>query len=375
MIPYGHQSIGQDDIDAVVEVLKSDWLTTGPFIEKFEQSLCQYTGARHAVAVNSATSALDIAVQALELPRGSEVISTAFTFAATNNALLYNGLQPVFADILRDTRNIDPEDIKRKITSKTRAIMAVDFAGHPCDLDEIREIADEHDLYFIEDAAHALGAAYKGKKVGTLADITIFSFHPVKPITTGEGGAAMTDDPELAEKLRLLRSHGIRKDCNSTGDAGTSWQYDMLHLGRNYRLTDIQAALGLSQMIKLDTFIKKRNDIACQYQKELSDCHFIELPAPRKNVLHGWHLYSVLVRNMPRNDLFAYLKNAGIGVNVHYIPTYRFSYYREHVPVTFSNFPVTENLFSRIITLPLHPGMRNQDITHVIDAVKAFSLH
>lgn len=372
MIPYGHQCVDQDDIDAVIDVLKSDWLTTGPLIEKFEESLCRYTGARNAVAVNSATSALDIAVQSLELSRGSEVISTAFTFAATNNALLYNGLTPVFADIQSDTRNIDPEDIRKKITSRTRAIMAVDFAGHPCDLDEIREIADEHDLYFIEDAAHALGAGYKGKKIGTFADITIFSFHPVKPITTGEGGAAMTDDPELAEKLYLLRSHGIRKKVKPGMDPGTSWQYDMRMLGRNYRLTDIQAALGLSQMKKLDRFIQKRNDIAHRYQREFLDCPFIKIPITRKNILHGWHLYSVLVKDVSRNEFFTYLKEHNIGVNVHYIPTYRLSYYLKHVPVQFTELLVTEDVFRHVITLPLHPGMCESDIDEVINAVKEY---
>jgi UDP-4-amino-4,6-dideoxy-N-acetyl-beta-L-altrosamine transaminase len=374
MIPYGHQSIDKDDIDAVIEVLTSDWLTTGPYIEKFEKSLCDYTGAHYAVVVNSATSALDIAVQALELPPGSEVISTAFTFAATNNALLYNGLIPVFADIQRETRNIDPEDIRRKITGKTRAIMVVDYAGHPCDLDEIREIADVHNLFLIEDAAHALGSSYNGKKIGTFADITVFSFHPVKPITTGEGGAALTDDCDLAEKMRLLRSHGIIKSNNSTENQDTPWQYDMKMLGRNYRLTDIQAALGLSQIKKLDQFIQKRNSLAIQYRKELEDVPFIELPATKEQIGHGWHLFTVLVNGINRNHFYSHLRNHGIGVNVHYIPTYRFSYYREHLPTDFSKYPVTEDIFNRIITLPLYPGMNDEDLCKVIDAIKTFEL-
>lgn len=374
MIPYGHQLIEKEDIEAVIEVLTSDWLTTGPYIEKFEKSLCEYTGAHHAVVVNSATSALDIAVQALELAPGSEVITTPFTFAATNNALLYNTITPVFADIQRETRNIDPEDIRRKITEKTRAIMVVDYAGHPCDLDEIREIADENDLFIIEDAAHALGSSYKGKKIGTFADITIFSFHPVKPITTGEGGAALTDDPELAETMRLLRSHGIRKDGKPCDDRGIFWQYDMTRLGRNYRLTDIQAALGLSQMKKLDAFIRKRTELALQYQNALSDVQHIQLPDTKKYVHHGWHLYTLLVRDINRNHFFGYLRDKGIGVNVHYIPTYRFSYYQQHVPVDYTQFPVTEDIFNRIITLPLHPGMSNTDICDVINAVKKYKV-
>jgi len=373
MIPYGHQLIEREDIEAVIGVLTSDWLTTGPYIEKFESSLCEYTGAHHAIAVNSATSALDIAVQALELPPGSEVISTAFTFAATNNALLYNDLKPVFADILQDTRNINPQDIRRKITPSTRAIMVVDYAGHPCDLNEIREIADEHDLYLIEDAAHALGSTYNGKKIGTFSDITIFSFHPVKPITTGEGGAALTNNSDLANKMYLLRSHGVVKSGNHTIDTGKSWQYDMTHLGRNYRLTDIQAALGLSQMKKLDLFIRKRNELAVQYQKELSDVPFIELPETRKGILHGWHIYTLLVRDIDRNRFFAYMRDKGIGVNVHYIPTYRFSYYLNRLPQKFTNFPVTEEVFKRILTLPLHPGMSNSDMCKVIDSVITYN--
>jgi UDP-4-amino-4,6-dideoxy-N-acetyl-beta-L-altrosamine transaminase len=374
MIPYGHQLITQEDIDAVVDVLKSDWLTTGPHIEKFERSLCEYTEAKFAVATNSATSALDIAVQALDLPHGSEVISTAFTFAATNNALLYNGLKPVFADIRRETRNIDPEDIRRKITRKTRAIMVVDFAGHPCDLKEIREIAEDHNLFLIEDAAHALGSSYNGKKIGTFADITVFSFHPVKPITTGEGGATVTEDSDLAEKMHLLRSHGIIKSKDTTENQETSWQYDMKMLGRNYRLTDIQAALGLSQIKKLDQFIRKRNSLALQYMKELEDVPFIELPVTKDQIGHGWHLFTVLVNGINRNHFYSHLRNYGIGANVHYIPTYRFSYYKEHQPNDFSKYPVTEDVFNRIITLPLYPGMADEDLWKVIDVIKAFEL-
>lgn len=200
MIPYGHQTIDDEDIEEVIKVLRSDWLTTGPKISEFENALCDYVGSEHAIAMNSGTSALDIAVASLDLPRGSEVITTPFTFVATSNALLYNGLKPVFADIERETRNIDPEDIGHRITPRTKAIMYMDYAGHPCNIDEIQDIANEHDLYLIEDACHSFGATYHDKKIGSLADLTVFSFHPVKPITTGEGGAVVTNDPELAQK-------------------------------------------------------------------------------------------------------------------------------------------------------------------------------
>jgi len=372
MIPYGHQWIDDDDVDAVVRVLKSDWLTTGPCVAEFEQALCSYTGAKNAIAVNSATSALDIAVQSLDLPRGSEIITTPFTFAATANSILFNGHIPVFADIQRETRNIDPESIRSKITKKTRAIMYVDYAGQPCDIEEIRAIADEYNLLLIEDAAHALGASYRNKKVGTFADITVFSFHPVKPITTAEGGAALTDNPVLAERMRLLRSHGIKKEISPQANSGKAWEYDMVMLGRNYRITDLQAALGISQMTKIDTFISKRNELASYYHKHLKDIPFLELPTTTPGVHHGWHLYTLLVTGIERDSFFDYLREQEIGVNVHYIPTYRFSYYKDHLPTEVTGYPVTEDVFSRIITLPLYPGINSQMTDFVIEKIRAY---
>ncbi len=366
-IPYGHQSIDDEDIRSVVEVLKSDWLTTGPAVDLFEQELAGYVGARHAIAVNSGTSALDIAVQALDLPKGSEIITTPFTFAATSNSILYNGHVPVFADIDPVTRNIRPDEIQRKITPKTRAITYVDYAGHPCAIDEIQEIAREHDLLLIEDACHAFGASYKGRKIGTFADLTIFSFHPVKPITTGEGGAVVTDDPDLNAKLRLLRSHGITRDVGSMFGEGASWGYDMQLLGRNYRMTDIQAALGVSQLKKIDSFIRRRNELAALYTRALSDLTWLDLPAMRRDVTHGWHLYTVLLRGVERNALFSYLKERGIGANVHYIPTYKLSYYQRHYPQNPNAFPNVEDVFERILTLPLHPGMRDEDVVYIAE--------
>ena len=364
-IPYGHQSIDDDDVRSVIEVLKSDWLTTGPAVDRFEQDLASYVDARHAVAVNSGTSALDIAVQALDLPKGSEIITTPFTFAATSNAILYNGHIPVFVDIDPATRNIHPDEIKRRITPKTRAIIYVDYAGHPCAIDEIREIAREHDLLLIEDACHAFGASYKGRKIGTFADMTIFSFHPVKPITTGEGGAVVTDNPEIDAQLRMLRSHGITRNVGGMFGEGASWGYDMQLLGRNYRMTDIQAALGVSQLRKIDSFIERRNELAVLYTRVLSDQAWLDLPVTQEHVTHGWHLYTILLKEIERNTLFSYLKERGIGVNVHYIPTYRFSYYQRHHPQNASAFPSTEDVFNRILTLPLYPGMNNEDVEYV----------
>ncbi|WP_445475045.1 UDP-4-amino-4,6-dideoxy-N-acetyl-beta-L-altrosamine transaminase [Methanococcoides methylutens] len=373
MIPYGHQLIDNNDIEEVVKVLNSDWLTTGPKVSEFEKAICDYVGCKYAIAVNSGTSALDIAVGSLGLPKGSEIITTPFTFAATSNCLLYNHLKPVFADIKKDTRNIDPEDIRRKITPKTKAIIYVDFAGHPCDINEIKEIARGHDLRLIEDASHAFGASYHGKKIGNFADLTVFSFHPVKPITTGEGGAVVTDNPELAEKTRLLRNHGIDKDAATRYGPDAGWAYDMKMLGRNYRITDIQAALGISQLKKLDGFIGRRNEIANLYNELLDGCELVETPITKEGMGHGWHIYTVLLNEaINRNEFFKYMRKNEIGVNVHYIPIYHFTYYRKHFDFDEDDFPKTEDVFNRIITLPIYPGMKDEEVELVVKTIKAW---
>lgn len=372
MIPYGLQWIDEDDIEEIMKVLNSDWLTTGPKIGEFENALCKYVGCKYSVAVNSGTSALDISIGALNLPEGAEVITTPFTFAATSNSLLYNRLKPIFADIQRDTRNIDPEDIKRKITPKTRAISYVDYAGHPCDLIEIKEIAEEHNLYLIEDACHALGASYQGKRVGSFADLTVFSFHPVKPITTGEGGAVVTNNSELAERTRLLRSHGIDKSVTERYGPDADWAYDMKMLGKNYRMTDIQAAMGISQLKKLDRFIEKRTKLANLYNEFLHEFEFIETPSVKSNVTSGWHIYTILLKNVNRNEFFKYMRKQGIGVNVHYIPIYNFTYYRENFDIKGKNFPVTEGVFDHIITLPLFPKMKLDQLKYIIETIRRY---
>lgn len=257
-IPYGRQWVDEDDIRAVCEVLRSDYLTTGPKIAEFEQTTAEYAGSRYAAAVSNGTAALHTACMAAGISPGDEVITTPVTFAASANCILYCGGKPVFADIDARTYNIDPADIRQKVTPKTKAIIAVHLAGQPCDMDEIHKIAAEHNLVVIEDAAHALGALYKGKKIGGLSDLTTFSFHPVKPVTTGEGGMVMTDDEELYKRLCLLRSHGIEKEASGLENQDGMWYYEQQMLGYNYRLSDIQCALGLSQMQKLDSFIKMR---------------------------------------------------------------------------------------------------------------------
>jgi UDP-4-amino-4,6-dideoxy-N-acetyl-beta-L-altrosamine transaminase len=369
-IPYGRQSIDEDDIHAVIEVLKSDWLTTGPMVDEFERSISHYCGCRNAVAVNSGTSALDIAIQSLGLPKGTEVITTPFTFAATSNSLLYNNLVPVYADISKNSRNINPKEIRKKITNKTGAILFVDYAGQPCDIAELREISCEHDLFLIEDASHSLGAAYEGKKIGSLSDMTIFSFHPVKLITTGEGGMVTTNDSRQADILRELRSHGIDKTAHQLSETGAAWAYDMKNLGRNYRMTDIQAALGVSQSKKIDTFIHARTRLAQLYHELLEDIPHVELPVTQENVTHAWHLFTILLKGIRRDDLYNALKSHNIGVNLHYIPTYHLSYYQKFYPLDFSQYPVTEDVFHNILTLPLYPKLSEDDVHFIVETMK-----
>jgi len=370
-LPYGKQSIDDEDITEVVKVLRSDWITTGPKVAEFEEKICEYLGVKYGVAVNSGTSALDIAVASLGIEKGCEVITTPFTFMATANCTVYNGLKPVFADIKRDTYNINPEEIKKKITSKTKAIIYVDYAGQPCDIDEIKEIATNHNLYLIEDACHAIGAEYHGKKIGNFADLTIFSFHPVKHITTGEGGMVVTNNEELYGKLRSLRNHGMDKDAASRFGKDAPYAYDMKMLGRNYRITDIQCALGTSQLKKLNGFIKRRQEIVKIYNEVFGGIDEITTPYAKPDVNHVWHIYTILLdKKINRDKFFNSMKSKGIGVNVHYIPTYKFGYYKKNFGFNDKNFPVTEEIFSRIITLPLFPLMSNEDAYDVVNAVK-----
>lgn len=366
-LPYARQNIDEKDTEAVVKVLKSDWITTGPNVDAFESALKEYVGVKHAVAVSSGTSGLDIAVQSLELD-GGEIITTPFTFAATTNCILFNGLKQVYSDIKEDTYNIDPMDIKRKITEKTRAIIYVDYAGQPCDIKEIKEIADEYDLYLIEDAAHALGAKYNGKKVGGFADITIFSFHPVKHITTGEGGMCTTNDVELADKMKTMRNHGIDKDAKIRHGSNAGWVYDIKYLARNYRLTDLQCVLGISQIKKIEESIKKRNEIAITYNKLFEEVSKIITPYKKPQVRHAYHLYPILVNNIERDKFFKDMRNRNIGVNVHYIPTYRFSYHKKNINVNPKDYPITEKIFNKEISLPMFPQMTDEDIKYVVNS-------
>ena len=344
MIPYGRQTIEEDDIQAVVDVLRSDYLTTGPKIAEFEKMVADYVGAKYAVAISNGTSALHAACFAAGIQPGDEVITTP-------------------------TYNIDPEDIRRKITDKTKAIIAVHLAGQPCDMDEIHKIAKEHDLIVIEDGAHALGSVYKGKKVGTLSDMTTFSFHPVKPITTGEGGMIVTDNEEFYQKMMLFRSHGITRDENLMTRNDGPWFYQQLDLGYNYRITDIQCALGCSQMKKLDRFLALRKEIVARYNEAFADCENIVTPYQLPETESGWHLYIVQVKNCDRRKVFEALREHGIAVNVHYIPVYMHPYYQEHgyKDVHCRN---AEEVYSHIISLPLYPTLTEEQQQYVIETLK-----
>lgn len=370
MIPYGKQTIEQDDIQAVVDVLKSDFLTTGPKIAEFEQTVADYVGAKYAVAISNGTSALHAACFAAGIEPGDEVITTPLTFAASANCVLYCGGTPVFADVDPKTYNIDPEDIQRKITDRTKAIIAVHLAGQPCDMDAIHSIAREHGLIVIEDGAHALGSVYKGKKVGSMSDMTTFSFHPVKPITTGEGGMIVTDNEDFYKKMILFRSHGITRDDSMMTRNDGPWFYQQFNLGYNYRITDIQCALGCSQMKKLDRFLARRKEIVARYNEAFADCDNIITPYQLSDTESGWHLYIVQVKNCDRRQVFEAMREKGIGVNVHYIPVYMHPYYQEH---GYENVHCAnaEEIYSHIISLPLYPGLTSEQQDYVIDTLKS----
>jgi len=368
-LPYGRQVVDEEDIRAVVNVLRSDYLTTGPKVAEFEQNVADYVGAKYAVAVSSGTAALHIACLAAGIGRGDEVITTPITFAASSNCVLYCGGKPVFADIDADTYNISPQEIERKITNKTKAIIPVHYTGQPCDMDAISEIAGRHNLLVIEDAAHALGAVYKGRKIGSISDMTCFSFHPVKPITTGEGGMVVTNNEELYKRLVLFRSHGITRDEGLLTENQGGWYYQQLELGYNYRITDISCALGNSQMDKLDIFLEKRREIANQYNNAFKDLEGVKLPWQMAGCDSGWHLYMIQVINgKSRKEVFDELRATGIGVNVHYIPVYQHPYYRNH---GYSDcfLPNAESFYERAISLPIFPALMEDQQKYVINKV------
>lgn len=370
MIPYGRQSIDDEDVQAVVEVLRSDWLTTGPAVERFEQAIADFTGARHAVAVSSGTAALHAAVHALGIGPGDEVIVPPITFVATANAVVFQGGTPVFADVDPGTLLLDPAEVERKITPRTRAVIAVDYARQPCDYDRLHAITDRYGLALVADACHSLGATYKGRPAGTLADLTAFSFHPVKHIATGEGGMITTDEPKLARSMRQFRNHGISSDHRQRAQAG-AWFYEMEELGCNYRLSDIHCALGISQLRKLPEWLARRREIAAAYDETLASSSGYAPLIVRAEVGHARHLYVVkLAQGMDRNAEFHAFRAQGIGVNVHYVPVHLHPYYRRRFGTGPGCCPHAEQAYERLLTLPLFPRMREEDVQAVIAAVQ-----
>ena len=373
LLPYGRQWVDEEDIRAVVETLRSDYLTTGPAVARFEEALTQATGAAYASAVNSGTSALHTAYFAAGLGAGDEIITSPLTFAATANAALYLGASVKFVDVQKDTGNLDPAGLEAALTERTKLVVPIDFAGHPADYDEINTFAKEHHLTVVADAAHSLGASYRGRKVGTLAAATELSFHPVKPVTTAEGGAVLTDDPEIDKRAKLFRTHGITKDpAEMEADAETEggWFHEMQHLGFNYRLTDVQCALGLSQMGKLEPFIARRRQIAAMYDAALDDLDKLVLPGRRNYVEPGWHLYVVRVADkMRRKAFFERLRALSLGVQVHYIPVHYHPYYQS-LGYQKGTLPVAEDYYARAVSLPLYPQMSDDDVGSSIDRVR-----
>lgn len=369
IIPYGHQWIDKEDIKEVDKVLRSDWITQGLKVNEFEKAVSKFCGAKYGVAVSSGTAALHLAYKAAGIGLGDEIITTPLTFAATANAAVYLGAKPVFADIKRDTLNISYSEIKKKITKKTKIIAPVDFAGQPADYDEIKKIAKKYNLLIVEDASHALGSEYKKRKVGSIADMTILSFHPVKIITTGEGGMVLTNNKKFYERLRLFRNHGMVKKPKKGG-----WYYEIENLGYNYRLTDFQCALGISQLRKIDKFIEKRREIAAKYNKAFKDIKEIITPTEKDYVKSVWHIYVIQLvldrLKVGRKKIFEELRKQGLGVQVHYIPLHFQPFYKKRFGYKKGDFPAAENYYQRAITIPLYPKMTNEDVNRVIKIVK-----
>ncbi len=372
LIPYSRHQVDKEDIDAVVDVLTSDWLTTGPKVDEFETAIAGFTGTQHAVAVSNGTSALHCAAYAAGIGPGDEVIVPAITFAASANCAAALGAKPVIVDVQPDTLLIDPDKIEKCVSSRTKAVIAVDYAGQPCDYDALREIKKKHGLFIIGDSCHALGARYKQTPIGQLADMTVFSFHPVKPITTGEGGMIVTNHIDLAEKMQRFRNHGIDSDLHQRNRQKT-WIYEVTDLGFNYRISDFQCALGLSQLSKLEGWHQRRRTIARQYDNAFRANEQIRPLASRPDVDHAYHLYVVKLerpdKQHDRTKIFTALRKQGIGVNVHYIPLNLQPFYQERFGACRGQCPAAEAAYEKILSLPIFPAMTDQDVGFIIQTL------
>jgi dTDP-4-amino-4,6-dideoxygalactose transaminase len=371
-LPYSPPLIGQEEIDEVVDTLRSGWITTGPKTRRFEEEFSQYLGAPSALALNSCTAGLHAALVALGIGPGDEVITTCMTFAASVNVIEHVGATPVLVDVEPDTLNFNPELVEQAITSRTKAILAVHFAGHPVDLDAIKKIARERNLFLVEDAAHAIGAKYRDRWIGSGDNPTAFSFYATKNMTTGEGGM-LTGDSELISRARMISLHGMSREAWSRYQKGGNWRYEILMPGFKYNMTDIQAALGLCQLRRLAGFQRRREEIAEQYTRAFSELPELDLPTTRSEVLHAWHLYVLRVRGgastIGRDHVVESLANRNIGTSVHFIPIHTHPYYRDKYGYRPMDFPVAFTNFERMLSIPLNPSMTDQDVADVIEAV------
>ena len=372
-IPFHKPAIGEDEIQSVVETLRSGWLTTGYKVKSFEENFARYVGAKHAVAVNSGTAALHLALDAVGLKEGDEVILPTMTFAATAEVVLYFKAKPVLVDCQRDTLNIDPTQIEAAITPRTKVVIPVHMAGQPCDMTQILNIAHQNGLCVVEDAAHALPADDRGKRIGTIGDITCFSFYATKTITTGEGGMVTTASEAWAERMRIMSLHGISHDAWKRYTKEGSWYYEVLYPGFKYNLTDIAAAIGIEQLKKCDRFWQARERIALLYQHGLADLAEIQLPTCRENAQHAWHLFVIQLNlerlKITRNEFIEALREQSIGTSVHFIPLHLHPYYRDRFGYKPEDFPNASAVFDRIVSLPIYPGMTESDVEKVIEAV------
>ena len=373
-LPFHVPDIAEDEIQAAVEALRSGWLTTGARVRQFEEDFARYVGCQHAVAVNSGTAALHLALDAIGVQEGDEVLVPTMTFAASAEVVLYFKAKPVLVDCRRDTMNIDPDQTEKVINAKTKAIMPVHIGGQPCDMDRILEIARTHHLKVIEDAAHALPTHYQGRMVGAIGDITCFSFYATKTITTGEGGMATTENAEWAERMRIMSLHGISRDAWKRYTAEGSWYYEILYPGYKYNLTDVAAALGLQQLKKCDRFWEQRQRCAAWYNEGFKDVPEITVPYVAPDVQHAWHLYVIQLNieqlRINRNQFIELLRKENIGISVHFIPLHLHPYYRDTFGYRPEDFPNASTVFERIISLPIYPRLTEEDVERVIDTVR-----
>lgn len=372
-VPFHIPSIGPEEISAVVETLESGWITTGPKTKCFEEAFARYIGARHAVAVNSCTAALHLSLEAAGLKEGDEVLVPTVTFTATAEVVTYFKAKPVLVDVDPVHFNLSLEDAERKITSNTRAIIPVHFAGHACDMDPVLDLAQAKGLAVIEDAAHALPSKYKGRNVGTLSALTAFSFYATKTLATGEGGMVTTDDDSLADRIRMMRLHGMSRDAWKRYRADGNWRYEIIEAGYKCNLTDLQAALGLVQLSRCDEMRESRTRIARKYTQALASIGAFRTPPVSSDVQHAWHLFVVLVDSdklrIHRDQVIEELRARGIGTAVHFIPLHLHRYYQENWGYRAGDFPVAEKYFDRCISLPIYPGMTDEEVNQVIDAL------